>query len=160
MSIPQPETPQPPVAARRPVTTEHHGRTRTDDYDLLRDKTSEEVIGAAITAGNAPCLVFNTAPAAVPQFQKQGGLVPLDGFAGGASYVKSRTGPAADQYTSPDGKFYQIPWKSNPVMIFYNKDLLKKAGIDPAHPPLATYAQFLATSRKIVKSGAAKAAKK
>jgi len=43
-------------------------------------------------------------------------------------------------------------------MIFYNKDLLKKAGIDPAHPPLATYAQFLATSHKIVKSGAAKAA--
>jgi multiple sugar transport system substrate-binding protein len=43
-------------------------------------------------------------------------------------------------------------------MILYNKDLLKKAGIDPAHPPLATYAQFLATSRKIVKSGAAKAA--
>ena len=46
--------------------------------------SSEEVIGAAITAGNAPCLVFNTAPAAVPQFQKQGGLVALDGFEGDA----------------------------------------------------------------------------
>ena len=135
-----------------------HPKETVTGQEIPAGKTSEEVIGAAITAGNAPCLVFNTAPAAVPQFQKQGGLVPLDGFAGGASYVKSRTGPAADQYTSPDGKFYQIPWKSNPVMIFYNKDLLKKAGIDPAHPPLATYAQFLATSRKIVKSGAAKAA--
>ena len=34
---------QPPVAPRRPVTTEHHGRTRVDDYDWLRDKESPEV---------------------------------------------------------------------------------------------------------------------
>jgi multiple sugar transport system substrate-binding protein len=120
--------------------------------------TSEEVIGAAITAGNAPCLVFNTAPAAVPQFEKQGGLVSLDSFDGGAAYVESRTGSAAQAYKSPDGKYYQIPWKSNPVMIFYNKDIMKKAGIDPENPPLATYDEFLATSRKVVESGAAEAA--
>ena len=52
--------------------------------EIPAGKTSEEVIGAAITAGNAPCLVFNTSPAAVPQFQKQGGLVALDEFEGGA----------------------------------------------------------------------------
>ena len=50
--------------------------------EIPAGKTSEEVIGAAITAGNAPCLVFNTSPAAVPQFQKQGGLVALDDFDG------------------------------------------------------------------------------
>jgi len=44
--------------------------------------TSEEVIAAAITAGNAPCLIFNTAPAAVSQFEKQGGLVALDDIEG------------------------------------------------------------------------------
>ncbi|MGH8893002.1 MAG: ABC transporter substrate-binding protein [Actinomycetes bacterium] len=126
--------------------------------EIPAGKTSEEVIGAAITAGNAPCLVFNTSPAAVPQFQKQGGLVPLDSFPGGKKYVEERTGEAAEQYKSPDGKYYQIPWKSNPVMIFYNKDLLKKAGIDPENPPLSTYDEFLATSEKIVSSGAAEAA--
>jgi multiple sugar transport system substrate-binding protein len=51
-----------------------------------------------------------------------------------------------------------MPWKSNPVMIFYNKKLLAKAGVDPTHPPLATYSQFLDTARKIVSSGAAPAA--
>jgi len=126
--------------------------------EIPAGKTSEEVIGAAITAGNAPCLVFNTSPAAVPQFQKQGGLVALDSFEGGKAYVEARTGAAADQYKSPDGKFYQIPWKSNPVMIFYNKDIMKAAGVDPESPPLATYDEFLATSKKIVSSGAAKAA--
>ena len=126
--------------------------------EIPAGKTSEEVIGAAITAGNAPCLVFNTSPAAVPQFEKQGGLVALDQFDGGTDYIESRSGDVAEQYKSPDGQYYQIPWKSNPVMIFYNKDLMKKAGIDPENPPLATYDEFLATSRKIVDSGAAQAA--
>jgi multiple sugar transport system substrate-binding protein len=126
--------------------------------EIPAGKTSEEVIGAAITAGNAPCLVFNTAPAAVPGFQKQGGLVALDDFEGGTAYIESRTGDTAKQYKSPDGKYYQMPWKSNPVMIFYNKDLMKKAGIDPDNPPLSTYDEFLATSEKIVSSKAAQAA--
>jgi multiple sugar transport system substrate-binding protein len=126
--------------------------------EIPAGKTSEEVIAAAITAGNAPCLVFNTSPAAVPQFQKQGGLVALDDFEGGTDYVESRSGEVAEQYQSEDGKYYQIPWKSNPVMIFYNKDLMKKAGVDPENPPLATYDEFLDTSRKIVDSGAAQAA--
>ena len=68
--------------------------------EIPAGKTSEEVIGAAITAGNAPCLVFNTSPAAVPQFQKQGGLVALDDFPGGAKYIEARSGKTADQYKS------------------------------------------------------------
>ena len=47
-----------------------------------------------------------------------------------AKLAATRTGAAAKQYQLPDGKYYQLPWKSNPVMIFYNKDLLKKAGVD------------------------------
>ena len=135
-----------------------HPKELVTAQEIPAGKTSEEVIGAAITAGNAPCLVYNTAPAAVPGFQKQGGLVALDSFKDGKAYVEARTGAPADQYKSPDGKFYQIPWKSNPVMIFYNKDMMKKAGVDPENPPLATYDQFLATSKKIVSSGAAQAA--
>jgi multiple sugar transport system substrate-binding protein len=135
-----------------------HPDEKVTAQEIPAGKTSEEVIGAAITAGNAPCLVFNTSPAAVPQFQKQGGLVALDSFDGGTDYVESRSGDVAQQYQSPDGQYYQIPWKSNPVMIFYNKDILKKAGVDPENPPLATYDEFLATSKKIVDSGAADAA--
>lgn len=135
-----------------------HPKEKVTAQEIPAGKTSEEVIGAAITAGNAPCLVFNTSPAAVPQFQKQGGLVPLDSFPDATQYIEDRTGSSAEQYKSPDGKYYQMPWKSNPVMIFYNKDLFKKAGLDPENPPLKTYDEFLATSKKIVDSGAAQAA--
>ncbi|TFC02794.1 extracellular solute-binding protein [Cryobacterium adonitolivorans] len=121
--------------------------------EIPAGKSSEEVIGAAITAGNAPCLVFNTAPVAVPQFQKQGGLVDLSSFEDGDSYIEARTGDLSKQYQSEDGKFYQMPWKSNPVMLFYNKDLFAAAGLDPENPALATYDEFLATSRTLVSAG-------
>jgi multiple sugar transport system substrate-binding protein len=135
-----------------------HPNEKVTGQEVPTGKSSEDVIAAAITAGNAPCLVFNTSPAAVPQFQKQGGLVALDDMPGGKEYVEQRTGATAKQYQSPDGKYYQLPWKSNPVMIFYNKKLFKKAGIDANNPPLATYSQFLDTARKLVSSKAAPAA--
>ena len=54
--------------------TAHADQTIAADQ-IPAGKSSEEVIGAAITAGTTPCLIFNTAPAAVPQFQKAVGLV-------------------------------------------------------------------------------------
>jgi oligopeptidase B len=36
--------PKAPLAARRPVTSTHHGRSRTDDYEWLRAKDDPEVI--------------------------------------------------------------------------------------------------------------------
>ena len=135
-----------------------HANEQVTAEQIPAGKSSEEVIGASITAGNTPCLVFNTAPAAVPQFQKQGGLVALDSFSDGASYIQGRTGPRADQYKSPDGKFYQMPWKTNPVMIFYNKDVFAKAGLDTKNPPLKTYDEFLATAKTLVAKGGVKAA--
>jgi multiple sugar transport system substrate-binding protein len=133
-----------------------HPTEKVTAQEIPAGQTSEAVIGASITAGNAPCLIYNTSPAAVPNFQAQGGLVPLDDFADGASYVKDRSGATGDQYKSPDGKFYQLPWKANPVMIFYNKKIFKQAGIDTTAPPLGTYTEFLDTAKKLVSSGAAK----
>ena len=133
-----------------------HPDEKVDGQEIPAGKSSEEVIGAAITAGTAPCLVFNTAPSAVGQFQRQGGLVNLASFPDGASYIETRTGAAAQQYKAEDGGYYQLPWKSNPVMIFYNKGLFSKAGLDPDSPDLSTFDSFLAAARKIKDSGAAK----
>lgn len=121
--------------------------------EIPAGSSSEEVIGAAITAGNAPCLIFNTSPAAVPGFQRQGGLVNLSDFPDGEDYITERSGDLADQYRSDDGGFYQLPWKSNPVMIFYNKDLFAQAGLDPENPALSTYDEFLQTARTLTSAG-------
>jgi multiple sugar transport system substrate-binding protein len=79
-----------------------HPNEQVTGQEIPAGRSSEEVIGAAITAGNTPCLIYNTAPAAVPQFQKQGGLVDLSTFPDGASYIEARTGKAASQHASAD----------------------------------------------------------
>ena len=48
-----------------------------------------------------------------------------------------------------------MPWKSNPVVIFYNKAMFTAAGLDPEAPALSTYDEFLDTSRTLTESGAA-----
>lgn len=123
--------------------------------EIPAGSSSEEVISAAITAGNAPCLIFNTSPAAVPEFQRQGGLVDLTDFEDGEDYITERSGELAEQYRSEDGGFYQMPWKSNPVMIFYNKALFAEAGLDPENPSLSTYDEFLETARTLSEAGVA-----
>lgn len=135
-----------------------HPDEEVTGQEIPAGETSEEVIAAAITAGNTPCLVFNTAPAAVPQFDRAGGLVNLADFEDGVSYIEERSGDRAAQYEYPEGEYNQMPWKTNPVMIFYNKDLFKKAGLDPENPPLATYDEFLATGQALVDRAGVQAA--
>ena len=133
-----------------------HPTQKVTGQQIPASQSSEEVISAAITAGSEPCLIYNTAPAAVPDFEQAGGLVPLNDFPGAVSYIQTRTGSLASMYKSPDGQYYQMPWKSNPVVIFYNKTEFAKAGISTTNPPLSTYSEFLATAQKLVSSGAAK----
>ena len=132
-----------------------HPDEQIKGQEIPAGKSSEEVIGAAITAGNAPCLIYNTAPSAVGQFEKQGGLVDLSKFDDGASYIEDRSGDVAEQYQNSDGDYFQMPWKSNPVVIFYNKDMFAAAGLDPENPKLSTYDEFHATAKTLVDAGVA-----
>lgn len=119
--------------------------------------SSEEAITAAITAGTAPCLVFNIATAAVSGWVRQGGLVDLSQIDGAADYITERGGDGAEAYTT-DAGYYQMPWKSNPVMVMYNKEIFAEAGLDPENPGMETYDDFLAGAEQIVSSGAADSA--
>ncbi len=131
-----------------------HPDEQVSAEEIPAGKSSEEVIGAAIAAGNAPCLIYNTAPAAVADFQKQGGLVNLSDFDDGAEYIEARSGDSAEQFVSDDG-YYQMPWKSNPVVVFYSKTAFAAAGLDPESPQLSTYDDFMTSAKAVVDSGAA-----
>lgn len=47
-----------------------------------------------------------------------------------------------------DGKLYGVPLYVSPFILFYNKDLFAKAGLDPDQPP-KTYEEMLAMSEKL-----------
>ena len=134
-----------------------HPDEQVKAQEIPAGSSSEEAITAAITAGTSPCLVLNISTAAVSGWVRQGGLVNLSTFEDGDSYINERTGDSAEFYKT-DGGYYQLPWKSNPVMVMYNKAIFKKAGLDPENPGMDTYDGFLEGARKIVESGAAKSA--
>lgn len=136
-----------------------HADEKVTAQEIPAGQSSEEAITAAITAGTTPDLIFNISTAAAPAWVQQGGLVDLSTFEDGASYIEERTGAdVAKGFADADGKYYLLPWKSNPVMVMYNKDLFEKAGLDPEKPGMDTFEGFLAGCRKIVESGAAKSA--
>jgi multiple sugar transport system substrate-binding protein len=134
-----------------------HPDEQVTAQEIPAGSSSEEAITAAITAGTAPCLVFNIATAAVSGWVRQGGLVDLTQFEDGADYITERGGESTESYMT-DAGFYQLPWKSNPVMVMYNKTIFEQAGLDPENPGMASYDDFLAGARQIVDSGASQSA--
>ncbi len=57
-------------------------------------------------------------------------------------------------YYSQDGKLYAMPFNSSSPILYYNKDVFKKAGLGDSPP--ATWKDVEAASRKILAAGAAK----
>jgi len=114
--------------------------------------STEEVVLAAIAARTTPCALANVAPNAVPEYGQ--GLVDLSKtFKDADSFLVERSGKTiVDQYRSSDGDLYQVPWKTNPVMVFFRKDLFQKAGLDPTKPP-RTYTQALDAMGKLKAAG-------
>ncbi|MFD5214188.1 extracellular solute-binding protein [Microbacterium sp. NPDC058345] len=128
-----------------------HPDEQVKAQEIPAASSSEEAITAAITAGTAPCLVFNIAPAAVSGWVRQGGLVDLSSLEGADDYIADRGGDVESYQT--DGAFYQLPWKSNPVMVMYNRELFTKAGLNADDPQMNTYDAFMDGARALVDSG-------
>jgi len=57
-------------------------------------------------------------------------------------------------YTDTDGNMLSMPFNSSTPILYYNKDVFAKAGLDPEKPPV-TWAELVDDSKKIMDSGAA-----
>jgi sn-glycerol 3-phosphate transport system substrate-binding protein len=58
-------------------------------------------------------------------------------------------------YTDTDGNMLSMPFNSSTPILYYNKDVFEKAGLDRDTPP-KTWEEVEAFSKKIMESGAAK----
>lgn len=63
--------------------------------------------------------------------------------------------PVVGYYSDTDGNILSMPFNSSTPIMYYNKDVFAKAGLDPETPP-KTWAELEQMSRKIMESGAAK----
>ncbi|MGY6549969.1 MAG: extracellular solute-binding protein [Roseinatronobacter sp.] len=62
--------------------------------------------------------------------------------------------PARSYYGDADGMLFSQPMNVSTAVMFYNRDILEAAGLDPSAPP-ATWPELIEASRQIVSSGAA-----
>ncbi|KKX33155.1 sn-glycerol-3-phosphate ABC transporter substrate-binding protein UgpB [Rhizobium sp. LC145] len=87
----------------------------------------------------------------------QGAIVPVAEVLekGGYTFDKSQylAGIVA-YYSKPDGTMLSFPYNSSSPILYYNKDIFQKAGLDAANPP-KTWPEVFEAARKIKTSGAA-----
>src|SRR5699024_4008381 len=92
--------------------------------EIPAGQSSEAARTAAITGGRTRARRFNSSPAAAAGWVRQGGLVDLTSFEGGTSYIEERSGAEVAQgYADDECSYCLLPWKPNPVMIMFNRDL-------------------------------------
>ncbi|WP_274627658.1 sn-glycerol-3-phosphate ABC transporter substrate-binding protein UgpB [Arvimicrobium flavum] len=112
---------------------------------------------AAFRAGQAPHImqVFDagtgTMMAAEQAIKPVADVISM----GGSAFDKSQylSGIVA-YYSKPDGTMLSFPYNSSSPILYYNKDIFQKAGLDVDNPP-KTWGEVFEAAKKIKSSGAA-----
>ena len=112
-------------------------------------RSSEEVMLSAIVSKTTPDIYSNLWPGTAQQYVEANVILRLDTLAGFDSLYASRIPQELhSQFKSKDGFIYQFPWKSNPIVLYYNKQVFAEAGIDV---PLKTYSDYFSAAEKLTK---------
>lgn len=112
-------------------------------------QSTEEVLLAAIAGRTTPDICSNIWPGALSEFTRLGGLIPLDQFSDFDSTLNERTPQEViESLRDPNGHFYQMPWKTSPVMMLYNKRLFKNAGVTKVPH---TFSEFYEAAKRVTR---------
>ena len=112
---------------------------------------------AAFRAGQAPDImqVFDVGTGVM--MAAEGAIKPVADVLteAGATFDKSQYLPGiVAYYSKPDGTMLSFPYNSSSPILYYNKDVFEKAGLDVDNPP-KTWNEVWDAARKIKESGAA-----
>ena len=115
---------------------------------LPAGRSTEEVLLAAIVARATPDVSSNVSSALLARLVRARGVVRLDDRVATAARLQERTSPAMlASLRLPDGGIYAFPWKTNPMMLMYNVDLLKSVGVAPPR----THSELLEACRRLTR---------
>ncbi|MBV9446743.1 MAG: sugar ABC transporter substrate-binding protein [Streptosporangiaceae bacterium] len=107
-------------------------------------------LATAIRAGDAPDLVgIDDINSQLFIYHKVfADLTPLVNALPG----KNELSPGALNLTTENGRYYGVPYVADMSVLWYNKTLFRRAGLDPNKPP-TSYAQILSDAKKITALG-------
>jgi multiple sugar transport system substrate-binding protein len=114
----------------------------------INDDTTS--LATSIRAGDPPDVVgLNDID--VPTFTREGAFMNLTQYINKLPY-KSALSPGHVGLATYDGAEYGVPYWADLSVLWYNKQLFTKAGLNPNDPP-TTYAQILSDAQAINKLG-------
>jgi sn-glycerol 3-phosphate transport system substrate-binding protein len=114
----------------------------TGSYNDTLNKTK-----AAAKAGNAPS-VFHSYDVGTLQLVHSGIITPIEDIAAWDPINWDDFFNPVSSYYTVSGRHYSMPFNSSSPILYYNKSLFKKAGLDPEKPPV-TFNDVLDISRKL-----------
>ena len=124
----------------------NHPSTPLHMQPIPEGQSSEEVILAAVVGKTTPDIYANMWQGNVEMYAHAKVLIALDTLKGFLDFIKERCDSnVIKEVTSSDGHIYQVPWKVNPIMTIYNKNLFAANGIQS---PPKTYSEYLQDAQK------------
>ncbi|MFC9926023.1 ABC transporter substrate-binding protein [Streptomyces sp. NPDC127190] len=116
------------------------------EYTKVTDQlTMQKQLTNAVKAGNAPCLVQNTAEY-VTSWVSQGALADITPY---VRTAKDRFNPGSWSTAQVQGKLYGVPTSSAPAFTVYRADLFARYGLQPP----ATWDDFISAGKVLKKHG-------
>lgn len=112
---------------------------------------------AAFRAGQAPDIIQVFDVGTGVMMGAEGAVKPVAEVLEGAGmkFDKSQYLPGiVAYYSKPDGTMLSFPYNSSSPILYYNKDIFEKAGLDVNNPP-KTWDEVFEAAKKIKSSGAA-----
>jgi sn-glycerol 3-phosphate transport system substrate-binding protein len=125
-------------------------------YKGTYDETMPAAV-AAFRAGNAPHILQVFEVGTATMMAAKGAVVPVGKVLADAGYKfdpKAYIPAVVGYYTAPNGQMLSFPFNSSTTVFNYNKDLFKKAGLDPNQPP-KTWPEVVLAAAKLKASGVA-----
>jgi sn-glycerol 3-phosphate transport system substrate-binding protein len=123
-------------------------------YKGTYDETMPAAV-AAFRAGNAPHILQVYEVGTATMMAAKGAIVPVGKVLADAGYKfdpKAYIPAVVGYYTAPNGQMLSFPLNSSTTVFNYNKDLFKKAGLDPNSPP-KTWPEVALAAAKLKASG-------
>jgi len=126
-----------------------HPNVRIKHQPIPEGRSSEEVVLASVVGKTTPDVYSNMWPGDIELYVRADALLRLDTFADYDSFAISRYSEEIIQESkSKNGHVYQILWKTNPIMMVYNKKFFAEAGFDS---PPKTFEEYLEAAKKITR---------
>lgn len=122
---------------------------KTIEFTSVTWDNAQQTVNNRVDGGEAPD-VARWPARWIPQLVGKDALEPLDDLMKEDFLDKFYSGMADG--CKYQGSYYGVPWASSNKCLFYNKNVFKKAGLDPENPTLDSWGDMLSAAKTIKQS--------